>query len=72
MKQIIYSNEEAERIQNWGEQASCFHNAEMKRWRKIWKSDTFTTVYCNTCKRVTRYIQFKKYKCSECGEYNNL
>lgn len=36
MKRIKYSELLAHRIQNWGEQDPRIHNAEMKRWRKVW------------------------------------
>jgi hypothetical protein len=36
MKRITYSEELARSIQNWGEQDPRIHNAEMKRWRKVW------------------------------------
>jgi hypothetical protein len=36
MKRIIYTEELARSIQNWGEQDPRIRNAEMKRWRKIW------------------------------------
>lgn len=37
MKKITYTESMARRIQNWGEQDERIHNAEMIRWRKIWK-----------------------------------
>lgn len=33
---INYSEQRARQIQNFGEQHPNFHNAEMKRWRKVW------------------------------------
>lgn len=36
MKRITYSEELARSIQNWGEQDTRIHNAEMKRWRARW------------------------------------
>lgn len=38
MKRITYSEDLARSIQHWGEQDPRIHNAEMKRWRKVWNT----------------------------------